>query len=607
MTRKRLGQALAAALILALCGCKDLKIHTENDQKKFRFGQPVKMWLTYKKKNKLPDGAAVVWLSSRDGRIGEGQQIETSSLAAGKHEITVTGTYKGKKVKGKKFKLEIKNDAPQPKISSPASHESVGVGDTVKFAGTATDREDGEVPAEKLSWSSSQAGELGSGASLEKSDLRPGTHTITLKATDKAGASATATVKLTVHNKEPRAVIESPTSAQILRVGEALTLKGHGIDPDPLHGLPRVSDDDIEWHSSRDGKLGTGEVVSVSTLSGGDHTIELRVKDEFGKVGRSTIKVEVKNRRPTIDVLSPGNGSYASVADSIRFEAKVNDPDGFPIEDQNVVWRSNKDGEFGKGVEVLTDELSEGEHKITVTVTDKHGGTREARLKVLLTNEEPVARIRSPHSGKHVNFGEDVTFEGGARDKEDGKVSDLRWTVLRDGEVSRKKLGKGRRIKIDDLPFGTHRVFLVAKDSDGKESKEVSIEVTVDNRKPQVSISGPGEGAHFTEGTEITLSGSALDPDRNTWLGDAHLKWTATRIGSVKRTLGNGKQLKVTDLLPGRYVITLVATDPDDSSLRASAKVRIKVNKAPVTTPTNTPPAPPNGNNGGVISGIPGQ
>ena len=178
MTRKRLGQALAAALILALCGCKDLKIHTENDQKKFRFAQPVKMWLTYKKKPELPSGASVVWLSNKDGRLGEGQSITISSLSAGKHEINVTGTYKGKKVKGKKLKIQILNDAPVPTISSPAAHETVGVGDTVTLVGSAIDREDGEVPASKLAWRSSKAGALGSGTSVTRSNLLPGTHTI---------------------------------------------------------------------------------------------------------------------------------------------------------------------------------------------------------------------------------------------------------------------------------------------------------------------------------------------------------------------------------------------------------------------------------------------
>ena len=164
-----------------------------------------------------------------------------------------------------------------------------------------------------------------------------------------------------------------------------------------------------------------------------------------------------------------------------------------------------------------------------------------------------------------------------------------------------QKFVKDPSQKVSDLPMGTHRVFLVATDSDGESSDEVSIELTVQNNRPSVEIRAPGQDAEFLEGDAITLSGSGFDPDRQTFLSDANLTWFATRIGTVKRKLERGKEITVSDLTPGRYTITLVATDPDDTALTARARIRIRVKPRPAIQPV---PTTTSGDSGGAIGGL---
>ena len=64
--------------------------------------------------------------------------------------------------------------------------------------GEAFDMQDDWLPDEKLQWSSSITGKLGTGAELIVDNLPVGDHVITLLATNSVGLTATATLKLTV-------------------------------------------------------------------------------------------------------------------------------------------------------------------------------------------------------------------------------------------------------------------------------------------------------------------------------------------------------------------------------------------------------------------------
>ena len=88
------------------------------------------------------------------------------------------------------------NSAPVVTISSPVNGASYPSGASINFAGTARDREDGDISA-KLVWNSNISGSIGTGASIY-SVLRDGTHTITASVTDKGGKTGRASVTIIV-------------------------------------------------------------------------------------------------------------------------------------------------------------------------------------------------------------------------------------------------------------------------------------------------------------------------------------------------------------------------------------------------------------------------
>jgi len=92
----------------------------------------------------------------------------------------------------------VLNQLPVVTIIAPAGGGTVPQGSEVTLQGTATDPEDGDLPATALSWLSSLDGSIGQGDSVSLYSLSPGVHTITLRAADRNGGHGTAAVQLTV-------------------------------------------------------------------------------------------------------------------------------------------------------------------------------------------------------------------------------------------------------------------------------------------------------------------------------------------------------------------------------------------------------------------------
>jgi hypothetical protein len=164
----------------------------------------------------------------------------------------------------------------------------VAQGDPVTLTGTATDPGDGDLSA-SLAWVSDRDGALGTGASVTRSDLSVGLHTITASVTDSGGLAGSDLIALTVTNVAPGVTVTAPPDGSSVAQGDPLTLTGTATDP---------GDGDLSaslaWVSDRDGALGTGASVTRSDLSVGLHTITASVTDSGGLAGSDPIALTVR-------------------------------------------------------------------------------------------------------------------------------------------------------------------------------------------------------------------------------------------------------------------------------------------------------------------------
>lgn len=88
--------------------------------------------------------------------------------------------------------------APLARIDSPAEDAMFSASETIAFAGTGRDSEDGDLSGASLVWYSDVDGQFGTGETCTSSTLVAGAHLVTLEATDSNGSTATDSVAITI-------------------------------------------------------------------------------------------------------------------------------------------------------------------------------------------------------------------------------------------------------------------------------------------------------------------------------------------------------------------------------------------------------------------------
>jgi hypothetical protein len=181
------------------------------------------------------------------------------------------------------------NDPPSVSISAPANGAAFPEGQSISFSGSASDNEDGNLTG-SLAWTSSLDGPIGSGGSFARSDLSPGSHTITAAVTDSGGKSASAQRSITVtsSNTAPTVNITAPASGSSFVQGQSVGFTGTATDNQDGN-----LSSSLVWSSSRDGGLGSGASLTTSGLSVGTHTITASATDSGGLASNAQISVTI--------------------------------------------------------------------------------------------------------------------------------------------------------------------------------------------------------------------------------------------------------------------------------------------------------------------------
>ena len=111
------------------------------------------------------------------------------------------------------------NTAPTVQITAPSNGLTVSEGTSIAFAGSASDKEDGNLSG-GIVWKSSIDGQIGTGASFSRT-LSAGSHVITASVSDRAGATAAQQIGLSVTS-----LVTTPTASSILLTARGYKVKG---------------------------------------------------------------------------------------------------------------------------------------------------------------------------------------------------------------------------------------------------------------------------------------------------------------------------------------------------------------------------------------------
>jgi len=406
----------------------------------------------------------------------------------------------------------------------------VNEGDPVLFFGECLARNE----TVELVWSSSIDGEIhrGTDVAFSRTDLSPGTHTITLKAKDSYGRWSSEASRKLVVNGRPTASIES-ISPPLVNDGETVSFTGVAFDHE--NDVRQVV-----WESDIDGVLSTDLEFETSALSNGTHVITLRAVDGYGLWSEGAIGEVIVNGRPRASIVSVEHPLVNEGETVILRGGYVDHEDG-AIE---FWWGSDIDGALSDQMLFHTAGLSNGTHTITFRVKDDFQVWSDDVTTTVVVNGLPRARIESMDPDPAVR-GETVTLRGSAVDHED-TILCYEWTSDIDGV-----LGEGEEVSITGLSAGTHLVTFRVMDGHRVWSQPVVATLRVDGR-PTAWIVADGTGI-FNEGDIVHLEGGFADPE-----GDvrAYL-WESDTDGEV----GSAWNLTSAALSNGSHTISFRVMD----------------------------------------------
>jgi PKD repeat protein len=205
-------------------------------------------------------------------------------------------------------------------------------------------------------------------------------------------------------NLPPVASIDSitPNPAQL---GQNVTFTGHGTDPDGTVAA-------YEWTSSIDGSIGNAESFAISTLSAGNHTISLRVRDNqnlWSTAVTAALVIQGGNTAPTavIDSITP---SPATPGQVVTFTGHGTDADGSITAYE---WSSSIDGIIGTAGTFSLTTLSSGTHTISFRVKD-NGNVWSAPVTAQLTIGVPATEVIIDNGAPGTSYTGNWAVSGGS-------------------------------------------------------------------------------------------------------------------------------------------------------------------------------------------------
>jgi parallel beta-helix repeat protein len=402
-------------------------------------------------------------------------------------------------------------------------------------------------------WTSSIDGELYSGPNVTfaRSNLSPGTHTISLKVRDYLGRWSEDVSTILVVNGLPTANIAS-ISPPVVSEGDQVSFIGEAFDLE--NDIVR-----IVWESDIDGILNNRLHFNTTLLSNGTHVITLMVMDGHGAWSGVATGEVIVNGIPRADI-EPLEHPLVNEGEAVILRGLYHDHEDGVV---SFWWGSDIDGELSDQPMFHTSALSNGTHTITFRVMDDFLVWSDNATVTVTVNGIPRVSILSI-SPQLATDDEAVSFEGGWTDHEDDvKVHEWRSDI--DGPLSSLE-----DFETKLMSRGSHIISFRVMDGDGAWSEWAWSTLTVHGR-PSAWI-GPVQEPKVNEGGTVHLEGGFSDPEDDVrgylWKSD------------IDGVVGTSRDLTTSDLSNGTHTITFRVED-GLGAWSAPASVVITVNGIP--------------------------
>jgi glucose/arabinose dehydrogenase len=187
-------------------------------------------------------------------------------------------------------------------------------------------------------------------------------------------------------NDAPTVQITEPAGVITVPERSAVVFKGAATDAED----GALSGAALEWTSSLDGPLGTGDSIRITDLSAGNHVVAFTATDSKGLAASATVPVTVTpfvpgNQPPQVTITSPAPGASVVQNSAVTLIGSAIDPEDGALAGAALTWSSSLDGALGSGSPLTVTTLSVGQHTITLRATDNGSAHTDASVTLTVT------------------------------------------------------------------------------------------------------------------------------------------------------------------------------------------------------------------------------
>ena len=359
----------------------------------------------------------------------------------------------------------------------------------------------------------------------------PGSHELTVTATDASGRTASQTVHYTV------TPATDPLISVVTPVDGTTYEDDQGIRADYA-----CSDADSGLRSC----VGSAEPGQSVDMSVGSHEFEVTATDNAGHTATRTARYTVApSAAPEISIVTPADGA--------TYE-----------EDQDIVADYGCSDGPGSGVaacDATPVDLTVGTHDFTVTASDRAGHHASKTVTYTVASASaPKISITGPADG--ASYEQDQLVKADYACAENDGVGVASCTGPVDSGAA-----------IDTSSAGSHEFTVQASDKAGHDASQTVHYTVMPASAPEISITGPADGATYKVGDSVKAAYTCSDD--------------GSGVRSCAGTLPDGATIDTST--PNTYAFTVSATDNAGHS--ATATVHYTVAAPPPSGGDQTGPA----------------
>ncbi len=481
--------------------------------------------------------------------------VTYAGVAVGSATVTVTARDPGGLRAEQEFSVTVTqpNRAPVAVETIPAATVAVGSSGSVGVSGYFRDPDGDRL---RYAAESSDASVVtvvvgGRGSStVTYTGTGAGSATVTVTATDPDALTATQSFEVTVPNLAP--VTERTIAPDTLYAGESgrVDVSGHFSDADG---------DALEYAAASDSAHVVtvemdGSAVAYRAVVPGSAEVTVTASDGRASVAQR-FRVTVPNRAPSAAGTIEARETHRRETGSVDVSSYFSDADGEVLRYAAATSDASVVTVEVSGARLTFRGEGLGEAEVTVTATDRLGGTAAQTFTVTVSNQAPVAE--GTIGAQTVEVGGSGSVDVSAYFS-DADADALSYSVSSSDSTAVTVTVADSLVTFTGLSGGSAQVTVTASDGHrGTATQTFTVTVADPNPPPVVVDSIPGQWVYRLVSDSVDVSSYFSDPE-----GEA-LAYTATSSDTRVATASvSGSTVRFSGANLGTAAVTVTARDP---------------------------------------------